>query len=239
MKPELMIPVEQAIRPLTCSLTRKMQMREELYSLLHDRWQAALSTGKSDEAALLQAVAAFGAPAEIGRELQATVPVFERIAYGAAMRLFSASETPSLQEALRIGTGHAALLALIMLPVILPTVWFRNEQVLFIVPFLLALCLLYGWNSAGAIWLGGRTIASLEDGRTFHAVLQAGLGGIVFAAAYGLFAWNGLEQGITMAVGLRMLGGGLSYAIVFLLVCRELKKERALPRPWLSLSWEN
>ncbi|SFI67454.1 hypothetical protein [Planctomicrobium piriforme] len=238
MKQELMIPVEQTVRPIFASLERKMRMREELYSLLHDHWQTALDAGQSEKAALSQAVASFGSAAEIRHELQATVPHFERLAYGISIRLFSASQTPPFLEALRVGGSNAALLALIAFSVIWPTSWLRGEQFLSTARFLiLQLCLFYGVCSAGTVWLGGRAVADLESDQQWSAIFKAIMGGLLFAGSYGLFSWGGAEQGLSSAVMLRMLGGGISYVVVFLLVCRELRKERQMTRPWLSLTW--
>lgn len=76
---ELMVHVERVVRPVRAGGRRKLRMREELLAHLtavYDEERARLG---DDALALHQAVRRFGNPAELTRELQATVPAVERV----------------------------------------------------------------------------------------------------------------------------------------------------------------
>lgn len=76
---ELKIIVERAVRPVTASMTRKRKIREELLAhvcAVSDEESARLG----DEAAALKEVARrFGDPAELSKQLQNSVPSFDRL----------------------------------------------------------------------------------------------------------------------------------------------------------------
>lgn len=78
---DLMIHVERVVRPVRASARRKLRMREELLAHLLSIHEEERSRSGEDDAALAAARQRFGDPAEVTRELQASVDVGERIAY--------------------------------------------------------------------------------------------------------------------------------------------------------------
>ena len=78
---QLMTYVERAVRPLFASNRRKFRMREEL--LQHLKWLYVEETaaGKDNAAALSAAAERFGKPDDLLRELQQSVPKWERQFY--------------------------------------------------------------------------------------------------------------------------------------------------------------
>jgi hypothetical protein len=76
---EFMVLVERAVRPVRAEPRRKMRMRQELLAHLTASYEEELAR-RGDEAAAREAAAQrFGDPAAIARELQATVPAWERL----------------------------------------------------------------------------------------------------------------------------------------------------------------
>jgi hypothetical protein len=78
---ELMVAVERAVRPVRASAGRKDRMREELLAHLTSMYDEELAHLGDAVAARGQALVRFGNPAELTRELQASVSPRERIAF--------------------------------------------------------------------------------------------------------------------------------------------------------------
>jgi len=70
---ELMVQVERAVRPVRASSRRKDRMREELLTHLTGLYEEERGRLGDGAAALAQAVQRFGDPAELTRDLQASV----------------------------------------------------------------------------------------------------------------------------------------------------------------------
>jgi hypothetical protein len=75
----LKIQVERAVRPVVASLTRRMRMREELLELITRIHGEESARHPDPQLALEAALARFGDPAELARELQAGVGRWERM----------------------------------------------------------------------------------------------------------------------------------------------------------------
>ncbi|OWK34528.1 hypothetical protein [Fimbriiglobus ruber] len=75
---ELMVHVERVVRPVRAGPGRKMKMREELLAHLAAIYGEERARFGDDTLALRLAVQRFGDPAELTKELQATVPRVER-----------------------------------------------------------------------------------------------------------------------------------------------------------------
>jgi len=73
--------IESVVRPISANFARKDQMREELLAGLTDLYEAEIAEGCGTEEALRRALDGFGDPDEIRREMQATVPLRERVLY--------------------------------------------------------------------------------------------------------------------------------------------------------------
>ena len=79
---ELMIHVERAVRPIQARERRKLAMRRELLAHLTFIYEEEMARHPDDEpAALRAALERFGEPAELRRELQASVPLWERVLF--------------------------------------------------------------------------------------------------------------------------------------------------------------
>jgi hypothetical protein len=75
---ELMVPVERAVRAVHASAARKRRMRQELLAHLTAIFEEERARGGDEQLALAQAVRRFGDPADLTRDLQASVPRLER-----------------------------------------------------------------------------------------------------------------------------------------------------------------
>ena len=75
---ELMIQVERAVRPVQASPARKRRMRQELHAHLTGIFEEEKARGDDEPLALARALQRFGDPAELTRELQASVPLPDR-----------------------------------------------------------------------------------------------------------------------------------------------------------------
>lgn len=76
---ELMMYVEEIVRPVGATQRRKLRMRTELLSHLQAAWQEErLSTSGDEAAALGRAKLRLGEPIELTRQLQQSVPAIER-----------------------------------------------------------------------------------------------------------------------------------------------------------------
>src|SRR5262245_65861705 len=75
---ELMVHVERAVRPVHATPARKQRMRQELLGHLTAIFDEERARGGDEQQALAQALRRFGNPADLARELQASVPRLER-----------------------------------------------------------------------------------------------------------------------------------------------------------------
>ena len=75
---ELMIAVERVVRPVWAGPRRKMKMRQELLTHLTSAYEEGRARLGNDASALEEAVRRFGNPADLTRDLQASVPFYER-----------------------------------------------------------------------------------------------------------------------------------------------------------------
>jgi hypothetical protein len=73
--------VERLVRPLRASWRRKERMREELWGHLAGRAEQFFGDQRDEAWAVRQAVALFGDPRAVRADLQASVPLYERIMY--------------------------------------------------------------------------------------------------------------------------------------------------------------
>ena len=78
---ELMVLVERAVRPVQANGWRKMKMRQELLAHLTAAYEEEVTRVGDAPAALAQAALRFGNPAELTRNLQASVPFIERVLF--------------------------------------------------------------------------------------------------------------------------------------------------------------
>lgn len=76
---ELMIAVERVVRPVRAEPRRKMKMRQELLAHLTSAYEEGKTRLGNESLALEEAVRRFGKPKELTRDLQASVPVYERL----------------------------------------------------------------------------------------------------------------------------------------------------------------
>ena len=78
---ELTEAVERAVRPVNARPARKRRMRQELLGHLTAAYEEERARLGDDRLALNQALGRFGDPADLTRELQASVPRLERVLY--------------------------------------------------------------------------------------------------------------------------------------------------------------
>jgi hypothetical protein len=122
---DLKICVERVVRPIRATPGRKDRMRAELLAHLTATYEEELSQDGDTKAALDRAVARFGQPGEVRRELQESVPAFERVLHSRlplpdSVERWDAkwrTESPS-RYATRMGILHTA--GLLLLGVVIP-----------------------------------------------------------------------------------------------------------------------
>lgn len=107
----LMIPVEQAVRPVRAADSVRMRMREELYAHLLDIYTEERSRHESDEIAVARSIARFGRPEELTRQLQGSLTRHERYEAWLGDRI---NQRPG-ESATRAAARLALLMALVML----------------------------------------------------------------------------------------------------------------------------
>ena len=115
MKQELRIHVERVVRHLHASFDRKMQMREELGTLIEQIHAEESQRNPDPERALQVTYERFGDPVVLRRELQATVSPFERTTNRLLGLLERGPSESRLGHAIRMGAINAANLGLLTL----------------------------------------------------------------------------------------------------------------------------
>jgi ATP-dependent Clp protease ATP-binding subunit ClpC len=75
----LMKLIEQCVRPVRASIVRKRRMREELFVHLTSIYEEELGRRQDPLEAIKHAKRRFGEPAELARELESSLPGYERI----------------------------------------------------------------------------------------------------------------------------------------------------------------
>lgn len=78
---QLKVHVERIVHSIRASARRKDKMREELLAHLTGTLEEEMAKGENEEAALERALRRFGDPDPLRQELQASVPVIERILF--------------------------------------------------------------------------------------------------------------------------------------------------------------
>jgi hypothetical protein len=78
---ELMVAVERVVRPMRADPRRKMKMRQELLAHLTSAYEEAKARLGNESLALEEAVRRFGNPTDLTRDLQASVPFYERVLF--------------------------------------------------------------------------------------------------------------------------------------------------------------
>lgn len=76
---QLKIIVERAVRPVRASIERKRTMREELLAHVSGVYEEELTRLGAERAALAQTTLRFGTPADVTRQLQASIPKRDRL----------------------------------------------------------------------------------------------------------------------------------------------------------------
>jgi hypothetical protein len=122
---ELMVHVERAVRAVHASPSRKRRMRQELLAHLTGLVEEEKARGGDEQEALARALQRFGAPADLSRDLQASVPGLERWEVGLANGFLRRSGETELRHGVRIAAFSAAamfvwfnLLGNLLLPLI-------------------------------------------------------------------------------------------------------------------------
>jgi ATP-dependent Clp protease ATP-binding subunit ClpC len=123
----LMKLVERSVRPVRASTVRKRKMREELFAHLTVIFDEELARLGDPHAALAQAAQRFGEPAELARDLDSSLPSYERIsAYVERWVQYRAPETAA-RYAFRLAVHTfwilAAVLGLVTCGVVLVYGW--------------------------------------------------------------------------------------------------------------------
>ena len=112
MNAALMKHVERAVRPVRAGWQRKLTMREELLAHLTAIYEEELLRSGNEQAALAKAQERFGEPAELSRELQRSISLWQRLDARVA-GLMGPYLEPSIDESL-LRFGGRVLLAMLL-----------------------------------------------------------------------------------------------------------------------------
>src|SRR5262249_33308899 len=117
---ELMVPVERAVRPVHANPARKRRMRQELLAHLTAIFEEERAHGSDEQLALAQALRRFGNPADLVRDLQASVPFLERWEGQMLSQFLPRPGERRLRHALRLAALVAAFVlgALLLFPLV-------------------------------------------------------------------------------------------------------------------------
>jgi hypothetical protein len=182
-----MIPVEKAVRPVCASQSRKLRMREELYSLIEERYRSFLAEGLSEADAQQGAIAAFGDPPAIAAELRKTVPAWNRWSRQFDNFLFAGAFEPTIALAIHTGLCLTTIMGAWLLGMNLFLALIKpNYPALAIAVTFGTLAAIFGVNASLGHWLAGRTIKKLLARHYATVLLHAILFGLVFAASIAL-----------------------------------------------------
>lgn len=244
MKPELMIPVEIAVRGIPCSHQRKMRIREELYALIEDRHAELARSGLSEEAALHAACEAFGDPRQIREELLASLPLWERWRRPVILILggcFPRNRPLTIAESLRFSTrcSLAWITCFLMLGVVVSALKSGRHLAEFwsLWSLWLGFALFAAVNTSAAIWLGSHAVQGMvSEEKTKRNATWLILGGLGFGLAMWLstlMLYMTLEMpGLNWA---RMLAFVPATQGIFSLVVHAMAHERRVELPWVEL----
>jgi hypothetical protein len=122
---ELTEAIERAVGPVRASRARRRRMRQELLTHLTTAYEEERARLGDDRLALSRALARFGDPAELTRELQAAVPWWERVLFArpgsdrfdrrVRAALFGTGEAPRRDAVLLAGLLAGLTFALLVL----------------------------------------------------------------------------------------------------------------------------
>ena len=106
---ELMVHVERAVRAVHASPARKRRMRQELLAHLTGLVEEEKARGGDEQEALARALQRFGDPADLSRDLQASVPRLERWEARMANGFLRRPGETGLQHGARLAALGAAI----------------------------------------------------------------------------------------------------------------------------------
>jgi ATP-dependent Clp protease ATP-binding subunit ClpC len=115
-----MVLVERAVRPVSATVARKRQMREELLAHVTGIYEEEKEKSRDDEIALERTRQRFGDPRELSTELQQSVPAWNRLRGSLqepCARLTLGVST--LQLAAIIAVGTVIVYSIVVLPMVL------------------------------------------------------------------------------------------------------------------------
>jgi ATP-dependent Clp protease ATP-binding subunit ClpC len=107
---ELMVHVERAVRAVHASPARKQRMRQELLAHLTGLVEEEKARGGDEQQALAEALQRFGDPADLSRDLQASVPRLERWEAGLASGFLRRPGETGLRHGARLAALGAAIM---------------------------------------------------------------------------------------------------------------------------------
>jgi hypothetical protein len=118
--------VERAVRPVRGSIERKRKMREELLAHLTGIYEEELARVKNPTAAPRAAAERFGDPTQLARELNATLPLSERLGYYFNRNLVCRPHESASRYMLRFATGLTAFMAVFFCCIVLILVFLKE-----------------------------------------------------------------------------------------------------------------
>jgi ATP-dependent Clp protease ATP-binding subunit ClpC len=118
--------VERAVRPVRASIVHKRKVRDELLSHLTGIYDEELERCGTPLSAMQAASERFGDPTELARELNASLPLGERIGYYINRNLVCRPHESASRYMLRFATGLTAFMAIFFCCIVLVFVFLKE-----------------------------------------------------------------------------------------------------------------
>jgi len=244
MSEALRIQVERVVRPVLASLSRKMQWREELYTLICSIHEEELARKNSADEALRVTLERFGDPQALSVELATSVGWMERtLNHLEEAWLYRRQGESILRHALRIGLIHLVMVASLMVTVIPLAAVIRSGMPHRSPPplmFMVALPAMLFVDSFLLTWLGETLCMSLQDARSawkrpslWLASVLAGL--IVTLGGAGLVASVSTDLRDVWEAGFAWLLRSPAIMALFVVVTQLFLREHRRLCPWQGL----
>ncbi len=213
--------VEIAVRSTRASVTRKRIIREELLAHLAFTVEDELSREDDCISAMEEAARRFGDPAELGRELEATLPPAARIAGSLERRFGWRPPESAARLSLRLGAQAFCLIATVCMLLVagvalldgwqphgINTLWLTFTLLVVVPPWQLASALLYFKmrdSLLGAYW----TRKSLTKAIVLNSLIAlVTLGSVLGFGAVAAWDVTGAVQCLYAGCGIALMAAG-------------------------------
>jgi len=240
---QLKAVVERAVRPIRASMVRKRRMREELLDHLVTIYEEELGRLGDEEAALEQAKRRFGDPADLTKELRASLSRWDRVCSVLDLQRYGPGESLlhlAARHLLLSAFGMTAMLLLMLL-----VIWMRGRinEIEIVLHVALVTCFFsagFSFSFLLVVEQMGRALYGRGSRRPVRAMILCGLASLSVFPVLTFFTHWGLFG--SLASGLSGFGLGSTVApaapLLFFLMARQMKDEILHESEWAGIEIE-